>query len=135
MTNKFTLAIDPGGTSGMATNVLGQYKTFVCLSPEEVFTSLIKYKAFLSTVVIETFQAQLIGKWGLHTVRIVGGIYALCFEHNIEYVPHMPQERYPFLKEAKAYLIANDRNALRHDHEMDALAHLMRHEYDMKEGR
>lgn len=134
MTKKFTLAIDPGGTSGMATNILGSYKTFVCITPEEVFSYLIRNKDLFSTVVIETFQAQLIGKWGLHTVRIVGGVYALCFEHKIEYVPHMPGERKAFLKEAKDYLRQNDRNALRHDHEMDALAHLMRHEYDMKEG-
>jgi hypothetical protein len=130
---KAVLAIDPGGTSGMAVRFPnGLLSTFTCSTPEEVYAFIDNTKDVLQQVVVENFQAELIGKWGLFTVRIVGGVYALCYIYNINYKLHMPQDRYPFLKEAKEHLdaIKKEKKIRYVVHEKDALAHLFRLEYD-----
>lgn len=122
------LSIDPGGTTGMATRIEGEIHTFVCKEPEEVFNFIIQCKDVLKVCVVEGFAAQTISTYGLHTVRIIGGVYALCYEHNIKYEHHQPQARYPFQQEAKR-LLADKHTVI---HEKDALAHLLRYEYDTK---
>lgn len=125
MSDKSIIAIDPGGTTGIAIRLpTRNIITCTASTPEEVYDILCK--GVFSHVVIENFQAQLIGKWGLHTVRIVGGVYALAYQRGIEYVLHMPQDRYPFQKIAKEFL----RGRKTVIHEQDALAHLFRFEYD-----
>lgn len=132
MTN--ILAIDPGGTTGIAVRVGEWLNTCVMKSPEEVFDLLQQHKDVLNVVVIENFAAQDISKYGLHTVRIVGGVYALCYINKIEYVLHTPQDRYPFKEESKQWLETSKRGkGIRYMvHELDALAHLFRLEYDRR---
>src|SRR5260221_4605877 len=100
-----TLSIDPGGTSGMAVHMpTGKIMTFVCKSPKEVYAFIFNFREILTDVVIENFSAQLIGRYGLETVRIVGGVYALCCVYEINHVVQMPQMRYSFQKEAEKIL-------------------------------
>lgn len=121
------LAIDPGGTTGCAVRAsTGQIMTFACVKPEEVFDFIFDNKDLLEQVVIENFNAQTIGKWGLFTVRIVGGVYALCYEYKIPHKVHQPQDRYPFKQEAREVL--KKRGVC--IHEIEACEHLLKWEYD-----
>jgi hypothetical protein len=129
MTYKVVIAIDPGGTSGVAIRYPdGTIFTTACKAPEEVY-ALIMLPG-IEQVVIERFAAVTISKYGLHTVRIVGGVYALCWEHKIPYTEHAPQHRYPFKKEARE-ILKGRRVVI---HEIEALEHLLRWEYDNEIG-
>lgn len=123
------LAIDPGGTSGMALRIAatGDLVTFTCQTPEQVFDFIQGNKDSLEQIVIENFSAETISKWGLHTVRIVGGVYALAYTYQIEHKVHQPQDRYSFQKDAKEILRLR-RGVVIHEH--DAASHLLRWEYD-----
>ena len=131
------LSIDPGGTTGIAIRMsyitgvnTGDVYTCVLKSPEEVFNMIATGQP--EVIICENFQAQTISKYGLHTVRIVGGTYALAHIYKKRYVLHMPQDRYPFLSEAKE-ILEKRRLTLRQpymEHEKDALAHLLRFEHD-----
>lgn len=123
------LAIDPGGTTGMALRIdESKYATFTCSEPSEVYQFIKTNQQLLKAVIIETFQAQIITKYGLHTVRIVGGVEALCYIFEIEYIKHMPQERSAFQEDAEEILKETNHVV----HEEDALAHLLRYEYDIR---
>lgn len=127
MTNRYrnVISIDPGGTSGVAVRGRdGTILTAACKSPEQVY-ELVSADG-VEQVVIERFAAQLISKYGLHTVRIVGGVYALCWHLGIPYKEHSPQDRYPFKKEAREILKGRPVVI----HEIEALEHLLRWEFD-----
>jgi len=115
------VAIDPGGTTGVASKINGEYNTYV-LHDEEELWHLINEKPDL--VICENFVAELISKYGLYTVQLVGGIKALCYTHNIPLVIQMPQKRIAFVKPAKEMIRRGHP-----DHEHDALAHLLAFEY------
>lgn len=124
------VAIDPGGTSGVAVRGRdGTILTTACTRPEEVYD--IVSTPGVEQVVIERFAATLISKYGLHTVRIVGGVYALCWKLNIPYLEHAPTDRYPFKKEARA-ILKGRRVVI---HEIEALEHLLRWEFDDERQR
>lgn len=132
------ISIDPGGKSGVAIRLPNkEIVTCICESifrngQETTFDPKELYDLFVDTeydhVIIETFQAQTIDKYGLHTVRLVGGIEAICFIKNIPITKHMPQMRYPFKDDAKQ-LLAGKRHMI---HELDALAHLLRWEHERR---
>jgi hypothetical protein len=125
MTYKLVMALDPGGTTGVAVRMHdGTIITAPCTKPEQVYELIVGSK--LEHVVVERFAAVTISKYGLHTVRIVGGVYALCWEHKIPYTEHAPQHRYPFKKEARA-ILKGRRVVI---HEIEALEHLLRWEHD-----
>jgi hypothetical protein len=124
---KIVCAIDPGGTTGIAIRLpteTDNLQTCVAKTPEELYDLI--NRGHITHIVIETFQAQLISRHGLDTVEIVGGVKALCHVLNIELETHMPQDRYPFQQEAKQ-LLQGKHTVI---HEQDALAHLLRYEYD-----
>lgn len=128
------LAIDPGGTTGIAIrSELGEIYTCVMKSPEEVYTLI--NPGSVDHIICENFKAQTISKYGLHTVRIVGGAYALAIKFGIGYTLHQPQDRYPFLTDAKQILDERRRTLKQPymEHEKDALAHLLRWEHDHKQ--
>lgn len=123
---KRVLSIDPGVTTGIALRVdeNGSWITCVCKEWQEV-CDLIKIDS-LDQIVIENFAAENISKYGLITVRIVGGIQFVSRKYDIPLKIHNPQDRYPFRTQAK--LMLEDR---KHTvHEMDALSHLLRWEFD-----
>lgn len=78
-------------------------------------------------VVFEDFQtAGNISKDGLYTVRLIGGIQALCLIYNVPAVLQIPQARYAFRTEAANILTAQRKSSRKWVvHEMDALAHLL----------
>lgn len=127
------IAIDPGGTTGIAIRI-GEDKYITCTAskPEEVYDIIKNAKP--THVIVENFQAQMIGKYGLLTVRIVGGCYCAAYFVGAEYVSHIPQDRYAFQKEAKAYLTRKrmEEGISFVIHEEDALAHLLRWEHDVR---
>lgn len=135
------LAVDPGGKSGIAIRLDdGKLMTCICesLFNKKAGTRQVTYDAkelyemlmlpTITQVIVETFQAQRIDQYGLHTVRLVGAIEAICHVRNIPLVKHIPQDRYPFKTEAKMWLQDQKRPYL--IHELDALAHLLRWEFD-----
>lgn len=119
-----TMAIDPGGTTGIAIKTPNGYHTSVCKTDEELWELFVSPP---SLVIIEWFSAELISKYGLSTVELVGGVKALCWSKNIPLIRHVPQERIAFIKPAKEILKALGYR--REIHEVDALAHLLSWEY------
>ena len=113
------LAIDPGGTTGLAfLSAENVWVTSTASTPEELYDMISEeYKA----IIIETFQAQRISTYGLHTVRLVGGVEALCYKLKIPLIKHMPTKRRPFQRQAELML----RSFIHVVHEEDALAHLL----------
>lgn len=126
------MGIDPGGTSGIAVrNDDGVLATCVAKTPEELYDFILKAKVSggLTHIVIENFIAATISSDGLHTVRIVGGVRAVAHILGIGITIHVPQDRYAFQEDAKQTLKELGGGVI---HEQDALAHLLRYEYDNK---
>lgn len=127
------LAIDPGVSNGVAVYANGKYATTIITDPKDFLKFFYPHEVQLTQVVIEQFSAQSINKYGLHTVRIVGGIEMLCGYLSIPIRQQHPQERKAFVdfavKIARAqgpYVSIGDR----HHHQVDALAHLLRFQND-----
>jgi hypothetical protein len=126
---KPAIAFDPGGTSGVALHLGNDYRTAAVQDQDEVWEYL-KMGPFVA-VIFETFAAQLISGYGLHTVEIVGGIRAVCKVMGWPAQPHPPSRRKAFLEAAADILDKMGREYV--IHEQDALAHLLAWEYhDMK---
>lgn len=118
----YKLAIDPGKTTGIAIrDNEGPYRTGVILTDKEVWDLI---QPGCEVVIYEAFQAAVIDKNGLLTVRIVGGIQATAHRLGIPTVRHMPQFRYRFLDDSRAILKEIGLRTTG-DHELDALAHLL----------
>jgi len=119
------LAIDPGGTTGIAIKLpTGDYHTCVVNENSEVYEFVVKYN--YDKVLVEQFATNnVISKYGLRTAELVGGIEALCWLRKIELVRRMPQHRVICLKQAAIML--KDVPALM-DHQIDSLAHLLAYE-------
>lgn len=129
--NMRILAIDPGETNGVAAYINGKYITTIIKNPTDFYQF---FHGGLDAVVIEQFAASVISKHGLHTVRMVGGIEALCGYLNIPLKHQTPQERIAFIDFARrlvrkqdTYISVGDR----HHHQVDALAHLLRYQNDI----
>jgi hypothetical protein len=119
-----TLAIDPGVTTGIALRMPGSLFT----TEVEDETDLFRLVIMATEVVYENYAGQIISKYGLHTVRLVGGIIALCWRERIQVTRHVPTDRLPFMRDAKKILVG--RGEKYSQHELDSLAHLLRYEYD-----
>lgn len=124
---KKVLAIDPGGTTGVALRYgsEGKWLTASYTTPEQLCDAILKG---LDHVVIENFKAEHISKYGLYTVKLVGGVFFACRKLDIPLTIHEPQARYPFRTDAKQMIIDSGQKYV--IHEMDALAHLLRWEND-----
>jgi len=125
------LAIDPGETNGVAIYIDGTYITSILTDSTDFFKF---FREGLDAVVIEQFAASIINKYGLHTVRIVGGIEILCSYLNVPLKHQTPQSRLAFVDFAKklvrkqgTYTSIGDR----HHHQVDALAQLLRYQNDI----
>lgn len=133
------VGIDPGVSTGIAIATLWDntsgtrtlhynYFSATCTEPEQVWAYI---RPPVDVVIMERFNAQLISKYGLHTVRIIGGVQALCAEHEIQLVEDTPQQRKAYLSYARTKIAlptAHDGNT-KHDqrHEVDAMAHVIRY--------
>lgn len=131
------LGIDPGVSTGLAfafqSAVQGQgwkYSTSTLITPEQVWEHIKRPAEGRLVVVIERFHAQLISKYGLHTVSIIGGVEALCWSNGIELVKDTPQQRKPYLEMARR-LVIPEKDVRVHEqrHEVDAMSHVARYLY------
>lgn len=128
-TNHQMMAVDPGGSIGIAVRIpkddgTGTYLTATYTDPKDVWNILSMYPPVY--LAYEKFATGgRVDKNMLHTVEIVGGLRSLCHVMNIEMHVHQPQERRSFLPEAK--ILLSGRHATIHEH--DALAHLLLLEY------
>lgn len=121
------LALDPGGTTGCASYDGADFKTRTTSTPEELY-DIITTRHW-DTILCERFSAQVISKYGLYTVELVGGVKALCYVKGIEIIMRTPTDRHAWQQFAENYL-KDRRTRLGErfvDHQADALAHLMAH--------
>lgn len=114
------IAIDPGVTSGIATRIDGKYNTFEAIDYRAVWHIIYSVRNF-DVLLCENFAATTISSYGLHTVRLIGGLEALCLEHNIPYMTQQNARRVKY--KYKAIQIMGQKGP--RDHMMDALAHLL----------
>jgi hypothetical protein len=120
------MAIDPGGTTGVAIRFPdGTFKTVSITKKTDLYDLI---RPPVQVCIYEEFQAQLISGYGLHTVRLVGAIEALCWKEGIKPVPRQPQRRKAYVNKAVALLHDLNQQYEYTDHEIDALAHLLSYE-------
>lgn len=128
MTHLKIVAFDPGVHVGIAwRDDNGK------LGATMIYNNLVlTYKYIINrpdVVVFEDFETSgNISKDGLYTVRVVGGIQALCLEHHVPCVLQIPQARYSTMDEAKAYIKRTLGRGKYTPHHIDALAHLLAYE-------
>lgn len=124
------MGLDPGGTTGVALAYWQSdgyhFETMSCNTQEQVWQLI---RPPVGLFLTESFDAQLISRYGLDTVRLIGGIQALCFEHNIPITMQTPQQRKPYLSTAKKLATRGPGHT---HHEYDAMAHLVRYLYNAK---
>jgi hypothetical protein len=114
------LAIDPGGTTGIAVCIGGEIATCTSTDPEEVWGMCQRF----DVIVIERFATSgMMSKYGLWTIEIVGGVRAIAYLHDKQLFIHSPQERYAYQQIAHKMLL--DRKVPFVIHEEDALAHYL----------
>lgn len=122
------LGIDPGVTTGLAykmpngsymTTVLGQY------DEKEVWDSITPN---IDLVLYEEFKAITISTYGLYTVRVIGGILAICHKLGIKVIRQHPQQRRSFIVPAEDH-IRRTKGSRHVVHEVDALSHIFYYEY------
>lgn len=124
---KTILAIDPGGTTGIALRTKdGQLHTTTTKTMEELH-EVLNWPG-IEQVVFEGFAAETISRHGLYTVQLVGMIKGVCLQLGISSKVQMPSYRRPFLHKAKEAL--EGRRVV--VHEIDACAHLLRYEHDTR---
>jgi hypothetical protein len=117
------LAIDPGGTTGLAWQMPdGSFMTEAVKEAEELWELL--NPSLIQRVVYEQFGGRIISEHGLHTVRLIGGIQALCYYHKLPVQGRPPQSRKAFVDKAQDY-IKQTKGIRFVVHEVDALSHLM----------
>lgn len=117
-----TCALDPGETTGIATrDGEGLHQAWTQKTPWETYDFLIHAKP--DVVLCECFvYSGYANPHKTYTVKLVGGIEAICQMLDIRLVFQRPYERYPFLRDAEDFLIRRGDNYTQH--EIDALAHI-----------
>lgn len=128
------LAFDPGITTGIAYRPeKDKYVTCVSKDPAEVWGFI--NPETVDLVIYEDFVAQLISRYGLATVRVVGGIQSRCDQHGIKILLHRPQMRKAFIDIARSWLIEHTGSKGTGRHEIDALAHILTWEWMQEHPR
>jgi hypothetical protein len=127
------MGIDPGVSTGVAIGFPQEsgygYVTFTAKEPAEVWGA-IAGSLSVNVLIVEQFSAQLISKYGIHTVEVIGGVIALAWDRSIEVIRDTPQQRRPYMEYAKARVPPRGAHT-QHDlrHEVDALSHVVRYLY------
>lgn len=120
------IAIDPGITTGIATYLDDKYGSLE-LTPYMSVWDLLDNEAMLwDLVVCENFTAQEISKYGITTVKIIGGIESICHRRKIPIQFHRNVDRIPYIPRAKKLLLDLHGMRLPKDHRIDSMAHLLR---------
>lgn len=133
------IAIDPGGTTGVATLIDNKYAvtTIRCFNHIEnkriewVDTQLLwtfVREGGWDHVVIEGYATPgLISKDGIATIEIIGQLRYICEYHQIPYTIQYPLERHAAIKTGDAAKIMLEQVGKKRypSHELDAMAHLV----------
>jgi len=126
------VAIDPGITTGLC--LKGEALDRVTCVIENCGKAPIEVWKFLergnfSHIILEQFSASgRIDENCERTLELCGIVKIYAATHSIELTLQAPQKRRAFLKDAK--LILQKRGALYMEHELDALAHLLRWDFE-----
>ena len=128
------IAIDPGGTTGIAVRKEdGEIYLTQLTKPSELWEFLRGYRRVeeQGTIICENFStAGRISSAGLHTVRLVGGVQAIGWVMGWPVYTPEPAQR--IMMREKAEEIAPRKHELRH--QRDALMHLLAFEFRRKKG-
>lgn len=122
-TGKTILAIDPGGTTGVAVRYPdGSWMTVSVTEPSELWEFFVEKP---DEVVFEIFSTGgRVDHYMIYTIELVGGMKALIYGLNLRGFAHSPGFRYTHMAQAEDML----RGQAHTVHEVDALAHLLSHE-------
>lgn len=122
------LAIDPGETTGLALSVGGVLYTSMTKLERDVWSLV----SLVDTCIVENFVTSgVISRYGLHTVRLVGAVEALCWQNEVQFVRQMPGYRRVFLPEAEKLMPPHSKHENRH--EKDAISHLLAYEQELRQ--
>lgn len=130
------LAIDPGGSSGLAFRLDDEPKSAACITIpgydiKEVVTMIAQRATQLEVIIIESFLGiQYRGSHGIETLEMIGAVRGVCALLNLPVVKQTPAQRK--MQEPKALKILQLRKQLIKlnytPHEVSALAHLLTYE-------
>lgn len=141
------IAVDPGQHTGLAFRLdNGEWATLMAdkmPDPDErlhmVLDTLVEQlgKGTTTAVIVENFKTMgYLSKYGIETIELIGAVKTLCYVYRVPIVRHDNSVRVAFEPQAKRML--RERAAkLRltvSDHEVSALAHLLRYEYHHGKG-
>ena len=129
------IAIDPGGTTGVAVRldtgvcVTATYSDYGEGNKFEFWRFLQNNTTPRETIVVcERFYAGgRIGSPGENTLQLIGAIKAICWLRPVDLVMRTPQQRLAWTTEARKQLQATRLPFV--IHEMDSLAHLLSYEW------
>jgi hypothetical protein len=127
-------AIDPGPHTGLAVKMDdANYHTATIMSQTELWDMINQFRP--GKLAYEIFIGS--GQRDVHinyTLELVGSLNGICHVLGIKSYRQQPQERRAFIQEART-LLAGQEGSGHTVHEVDALAHLLRLEYRLREGR
>lgn len=127
----YTMAIDPGGTTGLAFRMPDkQIVTCKATTQEQVYDYFLGDIKLPEQVVLEEWQYfdGIVTPAGNHTADICAGVRALCYVLRIPLALKSPQARFPKQRQAQEWYKQTYRVKTLykiHSHECDALAHLL----------
>ena len=123
-------AIDPGPHTGIAVKIDGNYHTATITSPPELWDMLNQFRPGI--VAYEDFIGSGPRDININgTLQLVGSIVGICHVLGLKSIRNQPQARRAFIQEARRLLSGVQPTP----HEIDALAHLLLLEYQIKEGK
>src|SRR5262245_57026224 len=97
------MAIDPGGSTGVAFKIDNNYHTCTITDPKELWDLLKNFKpdkvAFESFATGGQVDRNMIG-----TMELVGSIHGICYVLGIEFYGQQPQARRSFIPPARRIL-------------------------------
>lgn len=128
-----TLAIDPGGSTGLAWQTAdGEFHTTVAPNKWAVY-EVIKRLA-PTTIILERFiTGQRLNQYSRYTIEICGGVEAAAHLLGAKLIYHTPKAREPWMEQALNLLTEkhgprgakSKGHGVFTDHEIDATAHLL----------
>ena len=134
------IALDPGISTGYAARHDNGAWATATLSPgaatdlRDTLQWLLLDRENVEEVVIETFASRgLISAYGIETIELIGAVRGICSIRNIAVVRQTPTQRL-MLEPTATELLRERRRTLgaRYtNHEISALAHLLRREHTL----
>jgi hypothetical protein len=124
------MAIDPGGSTGVAFKISANYHTCTINEPKELWDLIKNFKP--DRIAFESFYTGgQVDRNMIHTIELVGSIHGICYVLGIPFHGQQPQARKSFILDARKILKTEGGHT---QHEVDALAHLLCLEYRANRG-